>query len=239
MEYSPKCHPIYTRASLSGRNIIVAIYISIEFAVVLSSIEYLWKRDKPKVSNFGPTLNPLWLSLLKMVQIEKNKWQCGKTSAIELSKYVKKKSLIHLPFPGKIRLFFAIFRVTLPGNTLGSQVKGVESKFDKYTFDKYKYTYTFDKYTFDKYKYKYTFTQIQIHIHIWQIRIWQIQIQIHIWQIQICIHTVPGQLPVKKIGSNIFQFFSGGYISQRTFLKNFNPDFQIWLVFLVPFLHFL
>ena len=167
MEYSPKCHPIYTRASLSGRNIIVVIFISIEFAVVLSSIEYLWKKDKPKVSNFGPTLNPLWLSLLKMVKIEKNKWQCGKTSAIELSKYVQKKSLLHLPFPGKIRLFFAIFRVTLPGNTLGSQVKGVESKFDKYTFDKYKYTYTFDKY-----KYKYTFTQIQIHIHLWQIHIY-------------------------------------------------------------------
>ena len=158
MEYSPKCHPIYTRASLSGRNIIVVIFISIEFAVVLSSIEYLWKKDKPKVSNFGPTLNPLWLSLLKMVKIEKNKWQCGKTSAIELSKYVKKKSLIHLPFPGKIRLFFAILRVTLPGNTLGSQVKGVESKFDKYTFDKYKY--------------KYTFTQIQIHIHLWQMHIY-------------------------------------------------------------------
>ena len=172
MEYSPKCHPIYTRASLSGRNIIVVIFISIEFAVVLSSIEYLWKRDEPKVSNFGPTLNPLWLSLLKMVKIEKNKWQCGKTSAIELSKYVKKKSLIHLPFPGKIRLFFAIFMVTLPGNTSGSQVKGVESKFDKYTCDKYKYTYTFVKYTFDKYKYKYTFTQIQIHIHLWQMHIY-------------------------------------------------------------------
>ena len=49
---------------------------------------------------------------------------------------------------------------------VGSQVKGVESKFDKDTFDKYKYTYTFDKYTFDKYKYKYTFIQIQIHIHL-------------------------------------------------------------------------
>ena len=31
--------------------------------------------------------------------------------------------------------------------------------------------------------------------------------------------------PVKEIGSNIFQFC--GYISQRTFQKNFNPDFQI------------
>ena len=40
----------------------------------------------------------------------------------------------------------------------------------------------------------------------------------------------------KKFGSNIFQFC--GYRSERTFQKNFNPDFQIWLVFLVPFLHF-
>ena len=70
-----------------------------------------------------------------------------------------------------MRLLFAILGVTLPGNTVGSQVKGVESKFDKYYF----------------------------------------------------IHTVPGQLPVKKIGSNIFQFC--GYISQRTLQKNFNPDF--------------
>ena len=39
----------------------------------------------------------------------------------------------------------------------------------------------------------------------------------------------------KNFGSNIFQFC--GYRSQWTFQKNFNPDFQIWLVFLVPFLH--
>ena len=51
------------------------------------------------------------------------------------------------------------------------------------------------------------------------------------------IHTIPGQIPLNKIGSNIFQLC--GYRSQRTFQKNFNLDFQIWLVFLVPFLHFL
>ena len=44
--------------------------------------------------------------------------------------------------------------------------------------------------------------------------------------------TIPGQIPVKKIGSITFQFC--GYRSQRTFQKNFNPDFQIWLFFLVP-----
>ena len=51
------------------------------------------------------------------------------------------------------------------------------------------------------------------------------------------IHTIKGHLPVKKIGSNIFQCW--GYILQRTFQKNLNRDFQIWLVFLVQFLHFL
>ena len=42
---------------------------------------------------------------------------------------------------------------------------------------------------------------------------------------------------LKKFGSNIFQFCS--YRSQRTFQNHFNLDFQIWLVFLVPFLNFL
>ena len=85
---------------------------------------------------------------------KKNKQLCGKTSAIELSKYIKRKSLFHLPFPGKILLLFAIFGVTLSENTVGSQVKGVESKFDKYYF----------------------------------------------------IHTVPGQLPVKKLVQIFFNF---------------------------------
>ena len=44
------------------------------------------------------------------------------------------KSLSPLPFPGKIRLLFAIFGTFLPGNRAGSKVKGVESKFDKYYF---------------------------------------------------------------------------------------------------------
>ena len=44
------------------------------------------------------------------------------------------KSCSPLPFPGKIRVLFAIFGIILPGNTVESQVKGVESKFDKYYF---------------------------------------------------------------------------------------------------------
>ena len=104
--------------------------------------QYFW-------SNFEPSLT---FPLEDGQNRKNNKQQCGKISAIELSKYVKIKSLFHLPFPGKIRLLFAIFGVTLPGNTLGPQVKGVESKFDKYYF----------------------------------------------------VHTVPGQLPVKK---NWFKYF--------------------------------
>ena len=59
---------------------------------------------------------------------------CRKTSDIELSKYVKMKPLSLLPFPRKMQLLFAIFGIILPGNRAGSQVKGVESKFDKYYF---------------------------------------------------------------------------------------------------------
>ena len=44
------------------------------------------------------------------------------------------KYLSLLPFPGKMRLVFAIFGIFLPGNRAGSQVKWVESKFDKYYF---------------------------------------------------------------------------------------------------------
>ena len=62
------------------------------------------------------------------------------------------KSLSHLPFPRKIRLLFAIFRIFLPGNRAGSQVKGVEARFDKFYF----------------------------------------------------IHTIPGQLPVKKLWFKYF-----------------------------------
>ena len=69
-----------------------------------------------------------------MAKIKKTKQQCGKTSAIELFKYVKMKSLSPLTFLGKIRLAFAIFGIFLPGNSAGSQDEEVESKFDKYYF---------------------------------------------------------------------------------------------------------
>ena len=119
-------------------------------------------------SNFDPSLT----HLLKMAKIKKTKQQCGKTSAIELFKYVKMKSLSPLTFLGKIRLAFAIFGIFLPGNSAGSQDEEVESKFDKYYF----------------------------------------------------IHTINSHLPVKKFGSNIFQFC--GYQWQRTFQKNFNRFFS-------------
>ena len=61
-------------------------------------------------------------------------------------------SLSHLPFLGKIRLLFVIFGIFVPGNRAGSEVKGVESKRDKYCF----------------------------------------------------IHTIPGQLPAKKIWFKYF-----------------------------------
>ena len=44
------------------------------------------------------------------------------------------KSLSFLPFPGKIRLLFALFGIFSPGNRAVSQVKGVESRFGKYYF---------------------------------------------------------------------------------------------------------
>ena len=49
-----------------------------------------------------------------------------------LSKYVKIKALSPLPFLGKTRLLFITFELFfLPGNRIGSQIKGLESKFDK------------------------------------------------------------------------------------------------------------
>ena len=84
---------------------------------ILEGLVYLWKRDRLKVSTFGPTLTPLFP--LNMAKIHKNKQWCGKTSAIELSKFVKMKSLSHLPFPRKIRLLFAIFGIFLRGKRVG------------------------------------------------------------------------------------------------------------------------
>ena len=59
--------------------------------------------------------------------------------------------------------------------------------------------------------------------------------RIKIWQKLFHPHD-SGSTSCKKILVQIFQF--SVYRSQRTFQKN-NTDFQIWLVFLVPFLHFL
>ena len=61
-----------------------------------------------------------------MAEIEKDKQQWGKASAIGLSKYVKIKALSPLLFSGKTRLLFAILGLFLPGNRVGSQIKWVE-----------------------------------------------------------------------------------------------------------------
>ena len=65
-----------------------------------------------------------------MAEIEKDKEQWGKTSAIGLFKCQNQGS-IFFPFPGKTRLLFAIFGLFLPGNRVGSQIKELESKFAK------------------------------------------------------------------------------------------------------------
>ena len=61
--------------------------------------------------------------------------------------------------------------------------------------------------------------------------------RIKIWQIPFHPHYSWWNFCKKKFGSNVSQFC--GYRSHRTFQRNFNPHFQIWLVFLVPFLHVL
>ena len=129
--------------------------------VVLQKTKTLFEKFLKDFSIYGRETDPK----SKKIKIKKNKKQCEKTSVIELSKYSKMKSLSPLPFSPKIRLIFAIFAIFLPGNRAESQVKGRESKFDKYSF----------------------------------------------------IHTIPGQLPIKKIGSSIFQFCS--YRSQTIFQK--------------------
>ena len=98
----------------------------------LKDFKFLWRRDWPKVSTCGPILTLLFP--MKMVEIEENKQLCRRTSAIGLPKYVKINFLSPLPFPGKIRLLFAIFRLFLPGNRVKSQVRGLESKFDRSFF---------------------------------------------------------------------------------------------------------
>ena len=44
------------------------------------------------------------------------------------------------------------------------------------------------------------------------------------------IRMITGQLLLKNVGFNIFQFCS--YRSQMTFQKNLDPDFQVWLLWL-------
>ena len=52
------------------------------------------------------------------------------------------------------------------------------------------------------------------------------------FDIACCIDRILGQVNVNKFGFSLFQFF--GYRWERTFQKNFNPIFWIWLLFSVP-----
>ena len=68
---------------------------------------------------------------MKMYEIENDKQWWEKPSAIRLFKRVKTKALSPFPFPERTPLLFAIFGLFLPGNRVGSQIKGLKSKFDK------------------------------------------------------------------------------------------------------------
>ena len=73
--------------------------------------DLLWKGDGPRVCIFGLPFSPHFpLKMVKMKNILH-----GKTSVIELCKYVKIKAPSYLPFPGKIRLLFALFRLFFAG----------------------------------------------------------------------------------------------------------------------------
>ena len=76
---------------------------------------FMWKRQTPKFAflQLWPSVSPWrWPKLIKYIHLP------GKTSAIGLSKIVKIKVLYPLSFPGKIWLFFALFRLFLAGNNL-------------------------------------------------------------------------------------------------------------------------
>ena len=125
--------PIWSNiAEILTRGSALANKNTVWILVLFWMIRVFMEKGRTQSYHYGLPLTPFFL--LKMVKVEKKYAVCGKTSVIELSKYVKIKSLSPLPFSGKIRLLFAIFRIFLPGNTAGSQVKGVESKCDKYYF---------------------------------------------------------------------------------------------------------
>ena len=94
--YSPKNGPNLPNILIRGRT----------HSNSFEEIEFLWKRDGPKVCTFGPTLTIGFL--VKMAEIKKNTHGSRKTLAIELFQFVKIKALSPLHFPGKIRLLFAL-----------------------------------------------------------------------------------------------------------------------------------
>ena len=77
-----------------------------------------------------------------------------------------------------------------------------------------------------------------------QSRVTSQRVRIKIWQI-LFYRRNSWSTSYKQILVPIFSSFAAkhfsifrGYRSQRMFQKNYNPDFQLWLLFLVPRLHF-
>ena len=81
---------------------------------LFEGFEYLMKGADPKLALLVQHW-PFFSS--EDDQNQKIKQQYEKSSAIELSKYIKIKSLSPLTFPGKIRFLFAVFAIFLSGNS--------------------------------------------------------------------------------------------------------------------------
>ena len=125
------------RFTLSSRYLIPVSFMRIVVAVKLTVFKFLqiffklFKKKHTQSLHFQSNFDHPFFSL-KMAKIEKDKKQWRKASAIMLSKYVEIKALSPLPFLGKTRLLFTTFELLfLPGNRIASQIKGLESKFDK------------------------------------------------------------------------------------------------------------
>ena len=113
---------IFTRGStLANKDIVSKIF---------EGFKYLWKREESKFSTFGPTLTTLFL--LKMGKIQKISNSAEK---LQPSLQICQNEVFILsPLSGNNTITFCNIWKFLPGNRAGSQVKGVESKFNKNYF---------------------------------------------------------------------------------------------------------
>ena len=103
---------ILTRGStLANKNIVWKFF---------KGFEFLWKRNRPKVSTFGPTLIPG--SPLKMVEIEKNR-SAEKLQSLGYPIMSKSRLYLHSPL-GKNLITFGNIWASM--NSVGSQDKGLE-----------------------------------------------------------------------------------------------------------------